>query len=220
MAKPKNLKHNKTIDSDLQEGRELNQRERVLNQGKRELTPGERVLTQEEMEACQRSSALAEKEASLKALKFLTEHVRSGSSQSINPTEFITKAHLGANLIKRLKGGSVFTDASYRRISLGIVMFFDRLVELRTQMHHSYPAPENTELEAEELRAEFYAAFGPYATWALSLKQQGADLETHAIYLKQKAWHNKKQPKKKQPKDKQSKEKQPKEKEQKNSEIL
>ena len=188
MAKAKNINNNKTIDSDLQE--------------ERELTLEKRELTQEEVVACQQSTALAEMEASSKALSFLTAHVRSGSNLCINPTEFTAKAHLGANLIKRLKRGSVFTDASYRRISLGIVMFLDKLVELRTLTWRPHPTPENIRQEGERIRAELLAAFGPYATWALSLKQQGANLETLSIYLKQKAWHNKKQPKGKQPKGK------------------
>lgn len=199
MGKHKNKKSNKTNNSDLQE---------------------ERELTPEEMAACKLCHARAEKEASNKALRFLTAHVDKNNKLCINPKEFTKKAHLGANLMKRLRKGGTFTEASYQRMALGIVMFLDKLVELRVLTKYSMPTPEARARETDKMRADFCTAFGPHATWAFSLKQQGADLEMQAMYLKQKAWHNKNQPQKRQPPENRPNKNQPNKNRPLNSEIL
>ena len=154
----------------------------------------ERALTQTERETCQMEDEQAEGAANDQVVAYIKKYVTNKDSQCINPHEFAMRAHLGVNLLQRLNKSSTITDLCHMRLALGIVIFSDTLIERRILMKTPMPTPNKVKQETDKMRTEFLKVFGKYATKALDLKQQGADLDMMARYYEDKACHNKNVP--------------------------
>lgn len=163
--------------------------------GDAHLQEEERALTQAERKTCQMADKQAEGAANEQVVAYISKYVINKDSHCINPQEFAKRAHLGVNLLQRLNKRGTITDLCHMRLALGIVIFSDILIERRILMKTPLPSPDKVKLETDKMRTEFLKVFGKYATKALELKHQGADLDMMARYYEDKACHNKNVPK-------------------------
>lgn len=154
----------------------------------------ERALTQAEREACQMANEQAETASRDKVVAYLSKYVNYNNSQCINPQEFAKRAHLGVNLLQRVKKQRRISDKCLMRLALGIVIFSDTLIERRIMMKTPKPSTEMARQEIDEMRGEFCKVFGKHATKALDLKQQGWDLDLMARYYEDISRSNKNAP--------------------------
>lgn len=162
--------------------------------GDAHLQDEERALTQAERNACQMADEQAERATNDQVVAYINKYVNNKDSQCINPHEFAKRAHLGVNLLQRLNKSSTITDLCHMRLALGIVIFSDILIERRILMKAPMPTPDKVKQETDKMRTEFRKVFGKHATKALTLKQQGADLDMMARYYEDKSCHNKNVP--------------------------
>lgn len=140
-------------------------------------------LSEEEMKACKNGLQEREKKTNKEVIDFLQQYIHDGN-YGIRPQNFQKKAHLGVNTFKAVFSRERKLSRRFKqRICLGIGIMWEEIV--RNHIDRKYPklTPEKRLEKVQKLLKEFIWHLGTPMKEIFEMMQEGANLETYAIYM-------------------------------------
>lgn len=173
----------KSKDKKKQQEESLTKENPVLSEDEKLRSEETQELSEEEMEACKNGLQEREKKTNKEVIDFLQQYINDGN-YGIRPQNFQKKAHLGVNTFKAVFSRERKLSRRFKqRICLGIGIMWEEIV--RNHIDRKYPklAPEKRLEKVQELLKEFIWHLGTPMKEIFEMMQEGANLETYAIYM-------------------------------------
>lgn len=140
-------------------------------------------LSEEEMKACKNGLQEREKKTNKEVIDFLQQYIHDGN-YGIRPQNFQKKAHLGVNTFKAVFSRERKLSRRFKqRICLGIGIMWEEIVRNHIDRYYPKLTPEKRLEKVQKLRKEFIWHLGTPMKEILEMMQEGANLETYAIYM-------------------------------------
>ena len=173
----------KSKDKKKQQEVALTKENPVLSEEEEMRSEETQELSEEEMEACKNGLQEREKKTNKEVIDFLQQYIHDGN-YGIRPQNFQKKAHLGVNTFKAVFSQNRKLSRRFKqRICLGIGIMWEEIV--RNHIDRKYPklTPEKRLEKVQELLKEFIWHLGTPMKEIFEMMQEGANLETYAIYM-------------------------------------
>lgn len=161
----------------------LSEEEEMRSEDEKMRSEETQELSEEEMEACKNGLQEREKKTNKEVIDFLQQYIHDGN-YGIRPQNFQKKAHLGVNTFKAVFSRERKLSRRFKqRICLGIGIMWEEIV--RNHIDRKYPklTPEKRLEKVQELLKEFIWHLGTPMKETFEMMQEGANLETYAIYM-------------------------------------
>lgn len=140
-------------------------------------------LSEEEMKACKNGLQEREKKTNKEVIDFLQQYIHDGN-YGIRPQNFQKKAHLGVNTFKAVFSRERKLSRRFKqRICLGIGIMWEEIVRNHIDRYYPKLTPEKRLEKVQKLRKEFIWHLGTPMKEIFKMMQEGANLETYAIYM-------------------------------------
>lgn len=140
-------------------------------------------LSEEEMKACKNGLQEREKKTNKEVIDFLQQYIHDGN-YGIRPQNFQKKAHLGVNTFKAVFSRERKLSRRFKqRICLGIGIMWEEIVRNHIDSYYPKLTPEKRLEKVQKLRKEFIWHLGTPMKEIFEMMQEGANLETYAIYM-------------------------------------
>lgn len=140
-------------------------------------------LSEEEMKACKNGLQEREKKTNKEVIDFLQQYIHDGN-YGIRPQNFQKKAHLGVNTFKAVFSRERKLSRRFKqRICLGIGIMWEEIVRNHIDRYYPKLTPEKRLEKVQKLRKEFIWHLGTPMKEIFEMMQEGANLETYAIYM-------------------------------------
>ena len=140
-------------------------------------------LSEEEMKACKNGLQEREKKTNKEVIDFLQQYIHDGN-YGIRPQNFQKKAHLGVNTYKAVFSRERKLSRRFKqRICLGIGIMWEEIVRNHIDRYYPKLTPEKRLEKVQKLRKEFIWHLGTPMKEIFEMMQEGANLETYAIYM-------------------------------------
>lgn len=140
-------------------------------------------LSEEEMKACKNGLQEREKKTKKEVIDFLQQYIHDGN-YGIRPQNFQKKAHLGVNTFKAVFSRERKLSRRFKqRICLGIGIMWEEIVRNHIDRYYPKLTPEKRLEKVQKLRKEFIWHLGTPMKEIFEMMQEGANLETYAIYM-------------------------------------
>ena len=140
-------------------------------------------LSEEEMKACNNGLQEREKKTNKEVIDFLQQYIHDGN-YGIRPQNFQKKAHLGVNTFKAVFSRERKLSRRFKqRICLGIGIMWEEIVRNHIDRYYPKLTPEKRLEKVQKLRKEFIWHLGTPMKEIFEMMQEGANLETYAIYM-------------------------------------
>lgn len=140
-------------------------------------------LSEEEMKACKNGLQEREKKTNKEVIDFLQQYIHDGN-YGIRPQNFPKKAHLGVNTFKAVFSRERKLSRRFKqRICLGIGIMWEEIVRNHIDRYYPKLTPEKRLEKVQKLRKEFIWHLGTPMKEIFEMMQEGANLETYAIYM-------------------------------------
>lgn len=140
-------------------------------------------LSEEEMKACKNGLQEREKKTNKEVIDFLQQYIHDGN-YGIRPQNFQKKAHLGVNTFKAVFSRERKLSRRFKqRICLGIGIMWEEIVRNHIDRYYPKLTPEKRLEKVQKLRKEFIWHLGTPMKETFEMMQEGANLETYAIYM-------------------------------------
>lgn len=140
-------------------------------------------LSEEEMKACKNGLQEREKKTNKEVIDFLQQYIHDGN-YGIRPQNFQKKAHLGVNTFKAVFSRERKLSRRFKqRICLGIGIMWEEIVRNHIDRYYPKLTPEKRLEKVQKLRKEFIWHLGTPMKEIFEKMQEGANLETYAIYM-------------------------------------
>lgn len=173
----------KSKDKKKQQEVALTKENPVLSEDEKMRSEETQELSEEDMEACKNGLQEREKKTNKEVIDFLQQYIHDGN-YGIRPQNFQKKAHLGVNTFKAVFSRERKLSRRFKqRICLGIGIMWEEIV--RNHIDRKYPklTPEKRLEKVQELLKEFIWHLGTPMKEIFEMMQEGANLETYAIYM-------------------------------------
>lgn len=140
-------------------------------------------LSEEEIKACKNGLQEREKKTNKEVIDFLQQYIHDGN-YGIRPQNFQKKAHLGVNTFKAVFSRERKLSRRFKqRICLGIGIMWEEIVRNHIDRYYPKLTPEKRLEKVQKLRKEFIWHLGTPMKEIFEMMQEGANLETYAIYM-------------------------------------
>lgn len=140
-------------------------------------------LSEEEMKACKNGLQEREKKTNKEVIDFLQQYIHDGN-YGIRPQNFQKKAHLGVNTFKAVFSRERKLSRRFKqRICLEIGIMWEEIVRNHIDRYYPKLTPEKRLEKVQKLRKEFIWHLGTPMKEIFEMMQEGANLETYAIYM-------------------------------------
>lgn len=140
-------------------------------------------LSEEEMKACKNGLQEREKKTNKEVIDFLQQYIHDGN-YGIRPQNFQKKAHQGVNTFKAVFSRERKLSRRFKqRICLGIGIMWEEIVRNHIDRYYPKLTPEKRLEKVQKLRKEFIWHLGTPMKEIFEMMQEGANLETYAIYM-------------------------------------
>lgn len=173
----------KSKDKKKQQKVALTKENPVLSEKEEMRSEETQELSEEEMKACKNGLQEREKKTNKEVIDFLQQYIHDGN-YGIRPQNFQKKAHLGVNTFKAVFSRERKLSRRFKqRICLGIGIMWEEIV--RNHIDRKYPklTPEKRLEKVQKLLKEFIWHLGTPMKEIFEMMQEGANLETYAIYM-------------------------------------
>lgn len=173
----------KSKDKKIQQKVVLTKENPVLSEEEEMRSEETQELSEEEMKACKNGLQEREKKTNKEVIDFLQQYIHDGN-YGIRPQNFQKKAHLGVNTFKAVFSRERKLSRRFKqRICLGIGIMWEEIVRNHIDRYYPKLTPEKRLEKVQKLRKEFIWHLGTPMKEIFEMMQEGANLETYAIYM-------------------------------------
>lgn len=161
----------------------LSEEEEMLSEKEKMLFEEEKILSEEEMKACKNRLLEREKKTNKEVIDFLKQYINNGNN-GIIPQNFKKNAHLGENTFRKVFSQKRNLSKRFKqRICLGIGIMWKDIVQNHIDRYCPKLDPEERQKKVQKLQKEFIWHLGTPMKEIFEMMQEGANLETYAIYM-------------------------------------